>query len=150
MSWLKNNKPPENDDATWKVLYGTIEGKKMSVRVDTKFVDKKYANTYYVQVKYSDEPTTELPKVEFLKEIHAYEDKMDEIIQKTFHEHVVYLGCAIFGGSAYLTYASNFAIKWVEMISHYMGYKINGGGYLNDNMGYYNDIMYPEYLRNGK
>ena len=60
---------------------------------------------------------------------------------------MVHLGCATFGGSSYIVYASNYDIKWLEMLTELLGESVEGGAYLNDGMGYYNQVLYPDYLR---
>ena len=43
--------------------------KKLSVRVDTKYVAATYVHTYYVQVKYCEETTIALPSKSFLMSV---------------------------------------------------------------------------------
>lgn len=132
---------------TWSTYQDMIGDKKLSVRVDTKYVGTTYLHTYYVQVKYSEETTIALPSKTFLMSVANLEDRINAVVQKVCGEKVVHLGCATFGGSSYIVYASNYDIKWLEMVSELIGEKVEGGTYLNDNMGYYNRVLYPEYLR---
>ena len=153
MGWfenLKKNKDTE-EEPVWRFVYGEIDNKEALMRVNVTFTKAKYAHTYYIRLRYGDDSTTTLPSgiagMKFLDEVYNTEDKVSEILEDTFRDSVVYLGCATFGGSAYLTYASNYDINWVGMISHYMKKKIEGGQYFGDNMGYYNKIMYPKEFR---
>lgn len=132
---------------TWLTYQDMLGDNKLSVRVDTKYVGATYLHTYYVQVKYSEETTIALPSRTFLTSIAKLEDRINVAVQKVCGEKVVHLGCATFGGSSYILYASNYDIKWLEMVSELIGEKVEGGAYLNDNMGYYNRVLYPEYLR---
>ena len=148
MSWFnKRKKSNKNSDATWDYFYAELQGMEASVRVDTKYKDAKYKHTYFVRLVYSSEPTTELPDKEFLDNVYAIEEGLNKIIWRVLGDKVVYLGCATFGGSAYLTYASDFEIMWTEMLTHYIKFEIEGGCYPNDNMGYYNTILYPKEVR---
>lgn len=136
-----------NEENTWTLYQDVLEDKKMSVRVDTKYVNMKYKNTYYVQVKYSESEITELPNVEFFKYVASFEDKILEVVQETFEDHVVFLGTATFGGSSYITFASDLDIMWVEFLKEKIDKDIIAGIYKNDNMGYYDMVLYPEFMR---
>lgn len=132
---------------TWSTYQDMLGDKKLSVRVDTKYVGTIFSHTYYIQAKYCDETTRFLPSKSFLADVARLEDRLNAALQKVCGEKVVHLGCATFGGSSYIVYASNYDIKWLEMVSELIGEKVEGGAYLNDNMGYYNRVLYPEYLR---
>lgn len=119
----------------------------MSVRVDTKYKNAVYLHTYYVQVRYCESETNELPHQDFLQEVGIIEDKLLEILKSVFDDHVVYLGCATFGGSLYLTFASNLDIKWNDFIASQLGTHVETGCYMNDHMGYYQQILYPDFMR---
>lgn len=136
-----------NGNNTWSTYQDMLGNKKLSVRVDTKYVGATYLHTYYVQVKYSEEVTTALPSKSFLVNVAKLEERINAVLQRVCGDKVVHLGCASFGGSSYILYASNYDIKWLEMVSELIGEKVEGGIYLNDNMGYYNRVLYPEYLR---
>lgn len=136
-----------NSNNTWLTYQDMLGDKKLSVRVDAKYVGATYLHTYYVQVKYCEEATIDLPSRTFLTSIANLEDRINAAVQKVCGEKVVHLGCATFGGSSYILYASNYDIKWLGMVSELIGEKVEGGAYLNDNMGYYNRVLYPEYLR---
>lgn len=41
------DKLKKSEKTTWKVYQDMFGNKKMSVRVDTNFIDKKYKNTFY-------------------------------------------------------------------------------------------------------
>ena len=135
------------EDKTWKFYEDVIEDKKMLVRVDTKYASENYKNTFYIQVKYSEIETTELPDKDFLNKVTALEDKVIESISKTFGNNIVFLGTATFGGSSYITFASNYDVMWQEYIKAMVDENLLTGIYPNDNMGYYNQVLYPDYMR---
>ena len=60
---------------TWKVYQDVLGDKKLSVRVDTKYKGKNYKNTFYIQLKYSEQETVELPDKEFLNKLTNLEEK---------------------------------------------------------------------------
>ena len=132
---------------TWKVYLDMIENKKMSVRVDMQYVNKNYKNTFYIQVKYSDYETDNLPDKNFLDDLAIFEEKVLEIVRKTFDNNVVFLGTATFGGSSYITFASDLDIRWRDFINSMVDKNIIAGVYQNDNMGYYNKVLYPDFMR---
>ena len=142
-----NFKKKKENETTWKVYQDKLGDKLMSVRVDTKYTHDLYSHTYYVQVKYCQVETNELPNNEFLQEVAQIEDKLLMVIGNVFENHIVYLGCATFGGSSYLTFASNLDVKWKDFIESQFKDEIETGSYMNDNMGYYNQVLYPEFIR---
>ena len=68
-------------------------------------------------------------------------------VSETFEGNIVFLGTAIFGGSSYITFASNLDIRWEDYIKSTIDKDLIVGMYPNDNMGYYNQILYPEFIR---
>ncbi len=141
------DKLKKKDEGTWKVYQDMLGDKKMSVRVDTKYINENYKNTFYIQVKYNDKEVTELPSKEFLNEIANLEEKVIESVNKTFENNVVFLGTATFGGSSYITFASNLDIMWEDYIKSMIDKSLLAGIYPNDNMGYYNQVLYPDFMR---
>lgn len=137
----------DNSEPTWIVYQDEIEGHKMSVRVDTQFVKKQFLHTYYIRVKYCEEDTNELPDSSFLEKVSLIEDNALDILEKICGNKVAYLGCATFGGSSYLTFASDYDIRWSDMLDAKLSYKVESGAYKGDRMGYYNQILYPDYMR---
>ncbi|MCI8348289.1 MAG: DUF695 domain-containing protein [Firmicutes bacterium] len=132
---------------TWKVYQDVLGDKKLSVRVDTKYKGKNYKNTFYIQLKYSEQETVELPDKEFLNKLTNLEEKAMNSVSETFEGNIVFLGTAIFGGSSYITFASNLDIRWEDYIKSTIDKDLIVGMYPNDNMGYYNQILYPEFIR---
>lgn len=120
---------------------------KISVRVDTQFIDKNYENTFYIQVKYSDKEITDLPNKRFLEELNILEEKVIESVTKTFEDNIVFLGTATFGGSSYIIFASNLDVMWEDYIKSTIDKNLIAGVYSNDNMGYYNQVLYPSFMR---
>lgn len=144
---LFDNLKKKSEKQTWKVYQDMLGDKKISVRVDTKFVDKNYKNTFYIQVKYSDKEITELPNKEFLEELSILEEKVLESVTKTFEDNIVFLGTATFGGSSYITFASDLDVMWKDYIKSTIDKNLLVGVYPNDNMGYYNHVLYPDFIR---
>mgnify|MGYP002552046111 CR=1 FL=1 len=70
-----------------------------------------------------------------------------EMVKNTFEDNVVFLGTATFGGSSYITFASNLDIKWNDYIKETIDTDLITGIYPNDNMGYYKHVLYPDFLR---
>ena len=60
-------KKPEKK--TWMVYQDMLGTKKMSVRVDTQYIDKDYKNTFYIKASYCDSSTDDLPDLSL---IHIY------------------------------------------------------------------------------
>lgn len=144
---LFDNLKKQSEKQTWKVYQDMLGDKKISVRVDTKFVDKNYKNTFYIQVKYSDKEIAELPNKEFLQELSILEEKVLESVTKTFEDDIVFLGTATFGGSSYITFASDLDVMWEDYIKSTTDKNLLVGVYPNDNMGYYNQVLYPDFIR---
>lgn len=144
---LFDNLIKKSEKQTWKVYQDMLGDKKISVRVDTKFIDKNYKNTFYIQVKYSDKEITELPNKEFLEELSILEEKVLESVTKTFEDNIVFLGTATFGGSSYITFASDLDVMWEDYIKSTIDKNLLAGVYPNDNMGYYNQVLYPDFMR---
>ena len=101
----------------------------------------------HIQVKYSDNEIRELPNKKFLEELSVLEEKILESVTKTFEDNIVFLGTATFGGSSYITFASNLDVMWEDYIKSTINQNLLAGVYPNDNMGYYNQILYPEFMR---
>lgn len=137
----------KSEKPTWKVYQDMLGDKKMSVRVDTKYINQNYKNTFYIQVKYSDQEVAELPNNKFLKELSILEETIFDSLTKTFEDNIVFLGTATFGGSSYITFASNLDIMWEEYIKSTIDEKLLCGIYPNDYMGYYNQVLYPDFMR---
>ncbi len=137
----------ENESPSWIVYQDKMGEQDMSVRVDTKFADKEFAHTYYIQVSYAEEGTTWLPDKEFFAMVANVEDGVMKILNEVFEDKIVLLGCATFGGSAYITFASNLNVRWCEFIHEKVHPDTPCGAYLDDNMGYYNKVMFPEFVR---
>lgn len=133
---LFDNLKKKSEKQTWKVYQDMLGDKKISVRVDTKFIDKNYKNAFYIQVKYSDKEITELPNKEFLEELSILEEKVLESVTKTFEDNIVFLGTATFGGSSYITFASDLDVMWEDYIKSTIDKNLLAGVYPNDNMGY--------------
>lgn len=146
MGLFNFKKKPENE-AAWKVYQDKLGDKLLSVRVNTKYAHDLYSHTYYVQIKYCQNETNELPSKEFLQEVAQIEDKLLKVIEKVFEDNIAYLGSATFGGSSYLTFASNLDVKWKDFIESQFENTVEAGCYMNDNMGYYNQVLYPDFIR---
>ncbi|MFQ7798692.1 MAG: DUF695 domain-containing protein [Coprobacillus cateniformis] len=110
------SKIKKKEKESWKVYQDMLGDQKLSVRVDTKYVNKNYNNTFYIQLKYSGEEVNDLPNKEFLNELAVLEERVLEMVKNTFEDNVVFLGTATFGGSSYITFASNLDIKWNDYI----------------------------------
>lgn len=147
MMRLFDNLKKKSEKQTWKVYQDMLENKKISVRVDTQFIDKNYENTFYIQVKYSDKEITDLPNKRFLEELNILEEKVIESVTKTFEDNIVFLGTATFGGSSYIIFASNLDVMWEDYIKSTIDKNLIAGVYSNDNMGYYNQVLYPSFMR---
>ena len=91
-----------------------------------------------------------MPNKEFLRSLENLEEKTIESINKTFEGNVAFLGTATFGGSSYIIFVSDFDIMWNNYIKETIDENLITGIYPNDNMGYYNQVLYPEYIRNKK
>ena len=141
------DKLKRKDEKTWIAYQDMLDDKKMSVRVDTKYVNENYKNTFYIQVKYCDKEVAELPNIEFLNKIVNLEEKTIKTLNKTFGNNIVFLGTATFGGSSYITFASDLDVKWEEYIKSMIDKNLLAGIYPNDYMGYYNQVLYPEFMR---
>lgn len=144
---LFDNLKKKSEKQTWKVYQDMLGDKKISVRVDTKFTDKNFKNTFYIQFKYSDKEITELPNKEFLEELSILEEKVLESVTKTFEDNIVFLGTATFGGSSYITFASDLDVMWEDYIKSTIDKNLLAGVYPNDHMGYYNQVLYPDFMR---
>lgn len=138
-----------NKKNTWKYYIDKLANNKLSVRVDTQYVNKQYINTYYIKVDYSNNETNELPDKQFLKILQSIEDKSLSIIESIFEDNVFFLGVATFGGSSYIIFASDYNIKWEDLINENFD-GVSSGKYKNDNMRYYNKVLYPEFIRKGR
>lgn len=147
MMRLFDNLKKKSEKQTWKVYQDMLGNKKISVRVDTQFIDKNYENTFYIQVKYSDKEITDLPNKRFLEELNILEEKVIESVTKTFEDNIVFLGTATFGGSSYIIFASNLDVMWEDYIKSTIDKNLIAGVYSNDNMGYYNQVLYPSFMR---
>ncbi len=141
------SKIKKKEKESWKVYQDMLGDQKLSVRVDTKYVNKNYNNTFYIQLKYSGEEVNDLPNKEFLNELAVLEERVLEMVKNTFEDNVVFLGTATFGGSSYITFASNLDIKWNDYIKETIDTDLITGIYPNDNMGYYKHVLYPDFLR---
>lgn len=138
----------EDDEVpTWTVYLDKMDDQDMSVRVDTKFVDENFAHTYYIQVSYAEEGTTWLPDKEFFVMVGNIEDGVMKILNEVFEDQIVLLGCATFGGSAYITFASNLNVRWCDFIHAKVHPDTPCGAYIDDNMGYYNKVLFPKFMR---
>lgn len=144
---LFDNFKKKSEKQTWKVYQDMLGVKKISVRVDTQYVGKSYKNTFYIQVKYDDKETIELPDKKFLEDLAVLEEQVLETVNKTFENNIVFLGTATFGGSSYITFASNLDVRWNDFINSTVDKNIIAGIYQNDNMGYYNKVLYPDFMR---
>lgn len=140
----------KSEKQTWIVYQDMLGDKKMSVRVDTKYQNQNYKNTFYVQVKYCDKEITELPNKKFLEELNILEETVLDSITKTFENNIVFLRTATFGGSSYITFASNLDVMWEEYVKSMIDENLLSGVYPNDNMGYYNQILYPDFIENNQ
>lgn len=147
MMRLFDNLKKKSEKQTWKAYQDMLGNKKISVRVDTQFIDKNYENTFYIQVKYSDKEITDLPNKRFLEELNILEEKVIESVTKTFEDNIVFLGTATFGGSSYIIFASNLDVMWEDYIKSTIDKNLIAGVYSNDNMGYYNQVLYPSFMR---
>lgn len=147
MMRLFDNLKKKSEKQTWKVYQDMLGNKKISVRVDTQFIDKNYENTFYIQVKYSDKEITDLPNKRFLEELNILEEKVIESVTKTFEDNIVFLGTATFGGSSYIIFTSNLDVMWEDYIKSTIDKNLIAGVYSNDNMGYYNQVLYPSFMR---
>ena len=73
-------KKPEKK--TWMVYQDMLGTKKMSVRVDTQYIDKDYKNTFYIKASYCDSTTDDLPDRAFLESLADLEEKALEETMK--------------------------------------------------------------------
>ena len=86
-------KKPEKK--TWMVYQDMLGTKKMSVRVDTQYIDKDYKNTFYIKASYRDSSTDDLPDRAFLESLADLEEKSLQEINKTFGDNIVSLRSSI-------------------------------------------------------
>lgn len=132
---------------SWVYYQDVLDGKKLGVKVDRKYVDFHYAHTYYIQIRYSNERTTELPDEIFLEKVESIEMETIQLLKKVFKSNVPFLGSASYDGSTYLVFASNLEIKWNDFIKLGLLEYVETGQYINDNMSYYHHVLYPEDIR---
>lgn len=137
----------KTDKGTWCTYQDFIGNKRLSVRVDTKFADKNYKNTFYIQVKHSETEDSNLPDKEFLNYLADLEEKVISSVKNTFGDNIVFLGTATFGGSSYITFASDLDVMWSDYVKEVIDKNLSAGIYPDDNMGYYKQVLYPEFIR---
>lgn len=141
-------KKPEKK--TWMVYQDMLGTKKMSVRVDTQYIDKDYKNTFYIKASYCDSSTDDLPERAFLESLADLEEKALQEINKTFGDNIVFLGTATFGGGSYIIFASDLDVRWEDYVSSQIDKELIAGIYQNDHMGYYNQVLYPDHVRQAR
>ena len=141
-------KKPEKK--TWMVYQDMLGTKKMSVRVDTQYIDKDYKNTFYIKASYCDSSTDDLPDRAFLESLADLEEKALQEINKTFGDNIVFLGTATFGGGSYIIFASDLDVRWEDYVSSQIDKELIAGIYQNDHMGYYNQALYPDHVRQAR
>ena len=141
-------KKPEKK--TWMVYQDMLGTKKMSVRVDTQYIDKDYKNTFYIKASYCDSTTDDLPDRAFLESLADLEEKALQEINKTFGDNIVFLGTATFGGGSYIIFASDLDVRWEDYVSSQIDKELIAGIYQNDHMGYYNQSVYPDHVRQAR
>ena len=141
-------KKPEKK--TWMVYQDMLGTKKMSVRVDTQYIDKDYKNTFYIKASYCDSSTDDLPDRAFLESLADLEEKALQEINKTFGDNIVFLGTATFGGGSYIIFASDLDVRWEDYVSSQIDKELIAGIYQNDHMGYCNQVLYPDHVRQAR
>lgn len=132
---------------SWVYYQDVLDGKKLGVKVDRKYVDYHYAHTYLIQIKYSNNRTNELPDEIFIDKAESIEIETIQLLKRVFKSNVPFLGSVSYGGYTYLVFASNLEIEWDDFIKLGLLEYVETGRYINDNMSYYHQVLYPDDIR---
>lgn len=138
----KKNAQSNANQNTWMVYRDMLGEAPISIRVDTSFVKKRYQHTLYVIVPYQCNENKPFPDEKELAISNQVEDKVDELIKDY---PIEFVGSATFNGLINLIYVSNDDIEWEKLIQ--VDTNVQIGKYENDQMGYYNQVLYPPYVR---
>lgn len=143
-NFLKKNK---KEEANWIVYKDEIGDHPAILRVDTSYENKKYKHTLAVNIGYDSDNDEKLPDVEQKSFINQIEDMiLDKIESDTLN--VCFVGTATFNSAAYLIFATNEDVEWKTMIESLLpSPRVVPVIYANDNMGYYNNVLYPKSRR---
>lgn len=129
---------------TWKVYKDKIGNNPAIFRVDTSYINKNYVNTLSVNIKYDSIDVEKLPNVEQ----KSYIDKIENIILnaiKSNNLNIYFVGAASFNSTTYLIFVTNEHIDWKVFIETLIpSPRIEAIIYAEDNMGYYNNVLYPQ------
>lgn len=135
------------ESGTWLTKKFVNKDSKVLTHVDKKYADIMFKNTFYVKVEYSKIHTDEMPNQDFFNSLEKIQDKISNLLKEKYGNDIAYLGTATYGGSSYIAYASNLEIDWINLIKSNLEANFTPVQYLNDNMRYYNEIMYPTNIR---
>ena len=135
------------ESGTWLTQKFLNKDSKVLTHVDKKYADIMFKNTFYVKVEYSKIHTDEMPNQDFFNSLEKIQDKISNLLKEKYGNEIAYLGTATYGGSSYIAYASNLEIDWINLIKSNLEANFTPVQYLNDNMRYYNEIMYPTNIR---
>ena len=84
------------------------------------------------------------------KKLTASQTEYLQEIIKTFGDNIVFLGTATFGGGSYIIFASDLDVRWEDYVSSQIDKELIAGIYQNDHMGYYNQVLYPDHVRQAR
>lgn len=141
MKFFKKAKKQEANN--WTVYQSWIGENPAIISLDTSFVNTEYKHTLSVNVAYNITNDNKLPD----KEQNEFINQIEDMIAKKLEDEnlkVYFVGSASFDGTKYLIYVTNEQIDWKSYIEAIVASpRIDISVYNEDNMGYYNKVLYP-------
>ena len=135
----------------WMIWNGNFNGWVRLVRVDVSFENTNYKHTYCVELTYGNGKEDIGPSQEFIKKAAEIEDRLVEQLIKQYKNKVFFIGSDTFGGKRILVFVSDYefsGVSWAQFVTHSILEKdVDTVIYLNDNMKYFNECLYPDVIR---
>lgn len=135
----------------WMLWKGIYEGWIRLIRVDVSFENINYKHTYCVELTYSDGKEDIVPSDEFMKVSAQIENKLVSELNKQYKNKVFFVGSDTFGGKRILVFVSDYEfhdLEWPQLVAQTIPDEdMDAVICLNDNMAYYNECLYPDFIR---
>ena len=134
----------KNKEKTWVVYSDKIGDNPAIIRVDSSYTYENFIDTLSVNIRYDSTNDDKLPDMEQKSFIYEIENIILNKI-KSDNLNIYFLGTASFNSATYLIFVTNEYIDWKSFIERLIpSSRIESEIYSEDNMGYYNSVLYPK------
>lgn len=126
----------------WLSYQDEFQGYPIMVKVNITLLKINFLHTLYVKIPYLYNENKPFPDEQELAASKRVEEQIDRILK--LHDHIKFIGSAIYKGNISLLYVSDDYVKWLDLIK--VNEAVMVGKYEDDRMNYCDRILCPPHI----